>query len=108
MFTKRAQFHMFGVGRGGHSAAPAGPCNDNHSVRRLAANVERMPRRVLGCRWRQTPTGRLECMWHVETADASAAEEPGIGWLIVLALPLLRTCAPFRVRPARRSQPAVM
>lgn len=96
MFTKRAQINTSGVGRGGHSAAPAGACNDNRPVRRPAADARRMPRRVLACRWRQAPAGGLECIWHIGTAEASASEEPGIGWLIVLALPPFGTRAPVQ------------
>lgn len=96
MFTKRAQFPTFGTGRGGRSAAPGAACNDNHPLRRPAADARRMPRRALACRWRQAPTGGLECIWHIATAEASASEEPGIGWPIVRALPPLGTRPPVQ------------
>lgn len=83
MVTKLARFHIFGRGPEQRAGTVAEYCNDNRSVRRPVTNSQPMPRRILVCHWREAPlTGALECSWHIESGDASAAEEPGIGWLI--------------------------
>ncbi len=86
MFAKLARFQDFGRRR----AMPpqATHCNDNHPAGRLAAVARRAPRPVLVCGWRVRPaTGRLECFWQVcvlqaASADATAADEPGMSWMI--------------------------
>jgi len=55
----------------------AASCNDNRPVRAVAAPPQRKLRPVLFCRWHRTPSGALECAWHIERA---AADDPEIGW----------------------------
>jgi hypothetical protein len=71
MFAKLAQFARW------HGAGTVTrPQNDNHPLRLVVGC--RPPRRsVLTCRWQKTPSGRLECVWGVEAADATApGKEP--------------------------------
>ena len=78
MFAKLARFRAFDHRPGKRSTAAS--CNDNHPVRRFAAQSGRMPRPVLVCGWQQVPaSGALECVWHIESEKASPADEPGIG-----------------------------
>jgi hypothetical protein len=46
------------------------PCNDNHPVSHLVA-APRRARDVLARRWRTTPAGTLECVWHVQPVRES-------------------------------------
>lgn len=80
MFAKLARFN--GVGHRHAAPSKAAYCNDNHPVNRWAS-VSRPPRQALACGWRRVPaTGRLECFWQAVAADAVAADEPGIGWMM--------------------------
>jgi hypothetical protein len=82
MFAKLARFNGFGRRHALLSAAKTAYANDNRPVRRVTAVSPRVRRQILVCGWRQAPaTGRLECFWHVESAGAAVAEEPGISWL---------------------------
>jgi len=82
MFAKLAKFEAF-ARRHASSATIAAQCNDNRPGRHLATASHRAPRQVLVYGWRQLPTtGRLECFWQAVSVDSSAAEEPGINWMI--------------------------
>ncbi len=74
MFAKLAR--NFDHGRARHSGAAGRPCNDNHPGRHVVASSRRLSKPVLACRWQETPAGTLECIWHIEPAGASVAEEP--------------------------------
>jgi len=98
MFAKLARFNGFGRRHALLSAAKTAYANDNRPVRRVTAVSPRVRRQILVCGWRQAPaTGRLECFWHVESAGAAVAEEPGISWL-------LRSSAPTRRRISRMAE----
>ena len=76
MFAKLARFH--GSDRLHATLSKATPCNDNQPARRRLALSRRMRRPVLGCRWHQTPAGRLECSWHVEQIATVSTEEQSL------------------------------
>lgn len=76
MFAKFTQLHGFGGGRGRRPQAAAAACNNKDSARCTVHHVRRLPRRVLTCRWQETPTGALTCVWGYERVDAPAADEP--------------------------------
>jgi len=79
MFAKLARFNGFGRRHAPLPVAKTAYVSDNHPVRRVTAASPRARRQILVCGWRQVPaTGRLECFWQIEPADAAAAEEPGI------------------------------
>jgi hypothetical protein len=80
MIAKFAQRR--GIGGGRLSPAMTVPGNDNR-VRRVLSDPQRMPKRVLTCRWRVRPqTGALECVWETQAAkrpaDAVTDEDPNI------------------------------
>jgi hypothetical protein len=75
MFTKLAQFRLFGRGR----ALPALPTIGHHSDDRdnlLVGNLRRARRPTLVCRWRNAPSGGLECVWHTVGAGCADKHEP--------------------------------
>ena len=75
MFAKLARLHLFGRGRRDASILSAAPCNDNRPVRRVALAAPPVPRRVLACRWHQTPAGKLECTWHSEPLEPGSLRD---------------------------------
>jgi hypothetical protein len=50
------------------------PCNDNHPVPRAVTAPVRRIRPILASRWRTTPAGALECVWHLQPAGTSTIE----------------------------------
>jgi hypothetical protein len=88
MFTNRATLRKFNrrlgqslvrdlPGNPAQHLTAVRPCNDNQPVR-SAASLRRQRRPMLFCRWRKTPGGALECVWHTEPQAAGAGEEPSI------------------------------
>lgn len=90
MITKLAKFRLAGRGRALNVGPPnidppnidpmAAPANDNHRRRRTASVLQRLPRRVLQCRWHKTPQGALECRWHEGSVAEQPSDLPGISW----------------------------
>jgi hypothetical protein len=67
-------------------SAPTVPVcsNDNRTDWRLADRARRPAPRVLACRWQVSPaTGKLECHWAIEGAEA-APQEPEPNWSIIM------------------------
>jgi len=81
MFAKLEKFGVPDRNRW-HSAASAAPCNDTHSIRRLATASRPRRRPILCCHWHKGPSGALECVWDTEAPDAAAADAPGMCWLV--------------------------
>lgn len=84
MIRKFAHYRGIGDRRQVSPAMPA-HSNDNHVLRRVFSNPQRMPKRVLVCHWRVRPqTGALECVWETQAAkrpaDAVIDEDPKIRW----------------------------
>jgi hypothetical protein len=69
MFAKLARFQNFDCRLVRQPAILACPSNDNHPTPCSAASSQR-PR--LACRWRVTPTGALESVWHIDAGDRTA------------------------------------
>ena len=74
MFTRIATYRDFGRHR--MRLAPFSPVNSNDNRRyRHHAGGESQRRNVLACRWLiSSATGRPECIWTVNRADAAATE----------------------------------
>jgi hypothetical protein len=93
MFAKFT--HIHGYGGGGHGRRPAttaAPFNNSHPAAR--AGGRKAPRRILTCRWRETPpTGALTCVWGFESVDSLANDEPQITRLIGRLKRWLSACA---------------
>ena len=75
MFAKLAQFgHLART----HSAGTTTrPCNDNHPLRLIATQRPRRP--ALTCRWHETPSGALECVWGQSTLGREAPWAKALG-----------------------------
>lgn len=98
MFAKYAQFRVHTRGLAHGAGITAAPCNDNRRAGRIVAGLARKERPVLVCRWHMVAsTGALACTWQTEQ-DASASEEPAIGWRVDLLQ---------RLRPRYRRRAAV-
>ena len=79
MFAKRARSQHFND-RPRHDPAAARPSNDNQRQLRAVAAPRQMRRPMLRCRWLFTPSGALECAWHVVATEKSLADEPISSW----------------------------
>ena len=67
MFAKLAQIGHFA--RTHSAGTTTRPCNDNHPLRLIATQRPRRP--ALTCRWHETPSGALECVWGQSTLGQS-------------------------------------
>jgi hypothetical protein len=71
MFAKFAKVRTFGTRRDAPGCGRPAYSNDNHPSARHSQAPPGSQRRMLVCRWRlAAESGRLECQWEVEPADA--------------------------------------
>jgi hypothetical protein len=80
MFQKIATLRDPGARRAMSGPVVLTHANDNRINARgiVAPTWARRP--ILARHWRPTAGGRLECYWHIETAGASAEQEPDGRW----------------------------
>jgi hypothetical protein len=77
MFTKLAQFRLFGGGRAQPARPMTGHSTNGRPSDHFVGTAHRPRRPSLVCRWRQVPsTGALECVWRSVAVPMAGKPRP--------------------------------